>query len=65
MPSPDIGFGSLYGYKQQYDRLMLLIIGIEQRTDDWDTLCECEPENGCHSKDCLTSQIRLDIAKFR
>ena len=52
-------------YKQQYDRLMLLIIGIERRTDDWNSLCDCTPENGCHSEDCLTSQIRHDIAKFR
>ena len=38
---------------------------LEEHTDDWDKLCNCHHTNGVHDESCLTSHVRLDLAKLR
>ena len=52
-------------YKQQYFKLLSWVEGLGEHLDDWDKLCDCDCQNGVHSENCLTSQVRKDLLKYQ
>jgi hypothetical protein len=47
--------------KAEWDKLKLC---LEDQSSDFDDFCDCYTELGTHKKDCMTINIRKDIAKF-
>jgi len=42
----------------------IFITNLESQTCDFDKLCDCALQDGCHDKKCMTMNARNDLANL-